>query len=84
MIRWDLFDSSYACIVVKKTITVEGFADANRRNKKLTFKNNSMLRSCMSKINNTFLNNAEDHDIAMPRTIILWPQEVCAIIREKK
>ena len=39
---------------------------ANRRNKKLTFKNNAQFRSCISKIKNTFTDNAEDLDSVMP------------------
>ena len=35
-------------------------------NKKLTFKNNTPFRSCTSKINNKFIDNAEDFDIVMP------------------
>ena len=35
----------------------------NRRIKKLTFKNIAPFRSCRSKINNTFIDNAEDLDI---------------------
>ena len=35
------------------------------RNKKLTFKNNAPFRSCISKINNTFIDNAGDLDIVM-------------------
>ena len=36
------------------------------RNKTLTFKNTAPFRSCISKINNTFIDNAEDLDIVMP------------------
>ena len=57
---------SDAYIVVKGTVTVEGDHDAKTRNKKLTFKNNSPFRSLISKINNTFIDNAEDLDIVMP------------------
>ena len=28
--------------------------------------NNALFRSCVSKINSTWINNAEDFDIAMP------------------
>ena len=38
---------------------------ANRRNKKLTFNNNAPFRSCISKINNTFADNAEDLDVVI-------------------
>ena len=57
---------SDAYIVVKGTVTVEGDHDAKTRNKKLTFKNNAPFRSLISKINNTFIDNAEDLDIVMP------------------
>ena len=52
-------------IVVKGRISVTGTNNANRRNKKLTFKNNAPFRSCISKINNTFVDNGEDLDIVM-------------------
>ena len=66
MLRSDLYDYSDAYIVVKGRISVTGNNAANRRNKKLTFKNNAPFRSCISKINNAFINNAEDPDIVMP------------------
>ena len=37
----------------------------NRRNKKLTFKNNAPFRLCISKISNAFIGNAEDLDIVI-------------------
>ena len=66
MLRSDLYDQSNACIILKGTVTVEGTNDANKRNKKLTFKNNAPFKSCISKINNTLIDNAEDLDIVMP------------------
>ena len=66
MLRSDLCDYSDAYIVVKGRISVRGTNDANKRNKKLTFKNNAPFRSCISKISNTFIDNAEDLDIVMP------------------
>ena len=63
----------------------------NRRNKKLTVKNNAPFRSFISKINDTSIVNVEDLDIAMPMyklleivKIIQWHQEVCGIIIETK
>ena len=35
------------------------------KNKKLAFKNNASFRSFISKINNTFIENADDLDIAI-------------------
>ena len=66
MLRSDLCDYGNADVVVKGTISVTGTNNANRRNKKLIFKNNTPFRSCITKINNTFVDNAEDLDIVMP------------------
>ena len=65
MLRSDLYDFSDAYIVMKGKITV-----TNPKNdvcdKKLAFKNNAPFVSCVSKINNTFIDNAEDLDVVMP------------------
>ena len=53
-------------IAVKGWISVAGNNLANRVNKMLTFKNNAPFISCISKINNTFIDNAEGLDIVMP------------------
>ena len=45
VLRSDLCDYSNGYIVVKGRITVEGTNDANKRNKKLIFKNDSPFRS---------------------------------------
>ena len=53
-------------------------------------KNNSLFRSCISKINKTFIDNAKDLDTVMPiicysiARIILWHQQVCGIFIELK
>ena len=68
MLRSDLCDYSDAYIV-KVTITVEGDDDDDddkKRNKKPTLSNNVPFWSCMSEINNTSIDNAEDLDIVMP------------------
>ena len=46
LLRSNLCDYSDAYIVVKGEITVKGDGNANRRNKKLTFKN-APFRSCI-------------------------------------
>ena len=66
MLRSNLCDYSDAYIVVKGKIKVRGTNDAIKRNKKLTFKNNVPFRSCISKINNTFIDDPEDLGIVMP------------------
>ena len=64
MLRSDLCNYSDAYIVMKGTMTVE-VDDDKKRNKKLTFKKNAPFRSCISKINNKFIDNAGDADTAM-------------------
>ena len=66
MLRSAVCDYSDTYIGLKGRISVIGTYDANRRNNKLTFKNNALFRSCISKINNTFIKNVEDLDIVMP------------------
>ena len=65
MLRSDLWDYSDAYIVVKGTITVTD-PDIDAYGKKLAFKNNASFNSCITKINNTLIDNAEDLDIVMP------------------
>ena len=64
MLRSDLCDFSDAYIVVKGTITVTNPND-NAYDKKLALKNSAPFTSCISKINNTLIDNAEDLDIVM-------------------
>ena len=58
MLRSDLCDCSDAYIVIKETITV---TDQNNDvyYKRLAFKYNALFISCISKINNTLIHNAE-------------------------
>ena len=58
MLRSDLCDYSDAYIVVKGTITVTRPGSV-LYDKKLAFKNNAPFTSCISKINNTLIDNAE-------------------------
>ena len=55
-------DYSDAYIALKVTVMVGGTNDANKRNEDLTFNNIATFRSYISKINNTFTDNAEDLD----------------------
>ena len=50
---------------MKGIISVTGTDNTNSRKKKLTFKNNAPFISRISKINNTFVDNAEDLDVVM-------------------
>ena len=74
----------------KKIISVAGTENANRK-KKLTFKNNDPFRSCMSKINNVLIDNAEGLDIFMSMYDLLeyndnfsMTSETCGIIIKMK
>ena len=64
-------DYSDPYIVVKGAIIVEGDKYDKTRNKKLIFKNSAPFRSCISTINNTFIDNAENLDIVMPMCNLL-------------
>ena len=66
MLKLDLCDYSDVYIVVKRALTGEGDDNDKTRNKKLIFKTNAPFRSCILKIDNTFINNAEDLDVVMP------------------
>ena len=66
MLISDLCDFNDAYIVAKGDITFKGDNDANKRNKKLAFKNNASFINCISKINGVRIDNAEDVDIVMP------------------
>ena len=66
MLRSDLCDNSDASIAIKGRTIVTGTNNTSRRNRNLTLKNNAPLRSCISKLNNTFIVNVEDLDIVMP------------------
>ena len=70
MLRSSLCDYSDAYILVKGNITVNNTAAdgaaANNTNKKVIFKNCAPFTNCISKINNTQIDNAEYIDIIMP------------------
>ena len=61
-----LCDYSDAYIPAKGTISVNNTAAVNNTNKKVIFKNCAPFTNCISQINNTQIDNAEDIDIEMP------------------
>ena len=65
MLRSDLWDYSDAYIVVKGNINATN-PNNDAYDKKLAFKYNAPFISCISKINNVLIDNAEDLDIVMP------------------
>ena len=70
MLRSSLCDYSDAYILFKGNITVNNTAadgaDANNDSKKVIFKNCAPFTNCISKINNTDIDNAKYIDIVMP------------------
>ena len=70
MLKSSLCDYSDAYILIKGNITVNNTtsdsAAANNTNKKVIFKNCAPFTNCISKINNTQIDNAEYIDIVMP------------------
>ena len=75
MLRSRLCDCGDAYILVKGNVTVNntavGAAAANKTNQKVIFKNYAPFTSCISKINNTQIDNAEYIDIVIPMYNVL-------------
>ena len=72
MLRSNLCDYADSYILVKGTITITG-AEANadarqadETDKGVTFKNRAPFTKCISRIDNTDIDNAYDIDIVMP------------------
>ena len=72
MPRSNLCDYADSYILVKGTITITGAGDndgerqQDERDKGVTFKNCVPFSKCISRINNTDIDNARDIDIVMP------------------
>ena len=71
MLRSNICDYSDAYILFKGNVTVNGAVNGAeneilRRNRPLVLKNNAPFVSCMTKINNEFIEDADDLDIVMP------------------
>ena len=64
MLRSSLCDYSDSYIIVKEKITVTGPNDS-AYDQKLAFKVNALFVSCISKINNTLIDNVENLDIVI-------------------
>ena len=71
MLRSNLCDYSDAYIFIKGTVTVNGVLNEAEneilgRNTPLILQNNAPFVSCMTKINNEFIEDADDLDIVIP------------------
>ena len=73
MLRSDLCDYSGVYIFVKGIIDPLAAAanENNNAQKNVEFKNNAPFRSCISKINNILIENAEDLHIVMTKCNLL-------------
>ena len=66
MLRSSLWEYSDACIRVSGTITVEALAKGRGNNDiQVVFKNCAPFTNCMSKMNNTQIDNAKGIDVVM-------------------
>ena len=71
MLRSNLCDYAEAYVLVKGTITITGAGNDDptkqpgERDKSVTFKNCAPFTKCISRINNTGIDNAKDIDIVM-------------------
>ena len=72
MLRSNLFDYADTYILVRGTITITGAGNddaarqADERNKGVILKNCAPFTKCISRINNTEIDNVQDIDIVMP------------------
>ena len=66
MLRSDLCDYTGAYILDNGTITVAGNQPRDRQNKPVILKNNAPFVSCITRINNELIEDADDLDIVMP------------------
>ena len=72
MLRYNLCDYADAYVLVKGTITVAGAGDddaekwLDERDKSVILKNAAPFTKCISRINNTGIDTAQDTDIVMP------------------
>ena len=72
MLRSNLCDYADGYVLVKGTITITGAGNddatkqAGESDKGVTFKNCAPFTRCISRVNNTDLDNAKDVDIVMP------------------
>ena len=66
MLRSDLCDYSDAYIVVKGIINLKASENTDLGQKDVAFKNNAPIRSCITKINSTLIDDTEGLSIVTP------------------
>ena len=65
ILQSDMCNYSDVYIAVKGTITVAKAYNRDRRNRSFVLKSNAPFISCISKINNALVDNAEDLDVVI-------------------
>ena len=84
MLRSNLCDYTDACILVNWRIAITGPVDdgaarrTDERDKGATFKNCAPFTECISRMNNTDKDNAQDIDIVMPIYSLLEYSDSCS------
>ena len=81
MVRPSLCDYSGAYIHVKGTITNPSTGKLpapNNANKKEIFKNCASFTNCISEINNTRIDDANDTDVVMPMYNLIEYSDICS------
>ena len=84
MLRSNLCDYADTYILVKGTIPITGEGDdaaarqPDERDKGLTFKNCASFTKCISRINNTDIDTAQDIDIVMPMSNLSEYSDNCS------
>ena len=66
MLRSDLCDYADAYILVNGVVLVNGLNPIDRQNRPLILKNNAPFVSCITRINNEIIEDADDLDLVMP------------------
>ena len=81
MIRSSLHDYSDAYIHLKETVTIPSTAAtgtaANNVNKKVIFRICAPFTNCISEINNTQVDDAQDIDVVMPMYNLIEYSDIC-------
>ena len=71
MLRSDLYDYADGYILVNGTVTVAGNQPRDRQNRPFILKNNALFVSCITRINNKLIEDANDLDIMLIQKLFL-------------
>ena len=83
MLRSDLCDYSDAYIVVKGIINLKASENTDLGQKDVAFKNNAPIRSCITKINSTLIDDTEGLSIVTPMYNLLEYSQNYSVTSEK-